>query len=169
MFCVACPSVSAVTLGLAFPALAIPLTTAASQKITAASQATEDGRLGEIVINPIVCRRRNIRHQSAKGIPKDIKSRKLHFVFRGGCKRGEYFADAAVSVFPQMYRRNIRSDKSLILSFSLFFVIISAGFSTIANCFTFPVTTVLLAITSFYICPSTSLTKRNGSLSAPVF
>ena len=34
---VACSSVSAVTLGLAFPALAIPLTTAASQKITAAS------------------------------------------------------------------------------------------------------------------------------------
>ena len=48
-------------------------------------------------------------------------------------------------------------------------VIISAGFSTIANCLTFTVTTVLLAVTSFYIRPSTSLAKRNGSFSAPVF
>ena len=45
----------------------------------------------------------------------------------------------------------------MILSFSLFFVIISAGFSTIANCLTFPVTTVLLAITSFiYALPHPS-------------
>ena len=142
---------------------------AAPEEVTAASQAAKNGCLGEFVINAIVCRRRNIRHQSAKGIPTDIKYRKLPFVFRGGCKRGEYFADAAVSVFPQMYRRNIRSDKSLILSFSLFFVIISAGFSTIANCFTFPVTTVLLTITSFYIRLSTSLAKSNGRLSSPVF
>ena len=72
-------------------------------------------------------------------------------------------------VFLQMYGRNMRLYKNLILSFSLFFVIISAGFSTIANCLTFPVTTVFLAITSFDVCPSASLAKCNGSLSTPVF
>ena len=72
---VACTSVPPVSLCLAIRALTIPLAAAAAQEETAASHAAQDGALGILVIKARIHGRCDIRRQTSKGIPADIKNR----------------------------------------------------------------------------------------------
>ena len=72
---VACASVPPVSLCLTVCALTIPLAAAAAQEEITAGQAVENGALGILVIKACVHGRRNIRCQSAEGIPANVKDR----------------------------------------------------------------------------------------------
>ena len=85
---VACAPVPPVSFRLTICALAIPLAAAAAQEETTASHAAQHGALGILVIKARVHGRRNIRCQSAEGIPADIENRDhigaiLHFLCSG--------------------------------------------------------------------------------------
>ena len=74
---IACASIPPVSLCLTVCALAIPLAAAAAQEEAAAGQAVENGALGKFIIKACVHGRRNIRCQSSKGIPANVKDRAL--------------------------------------------------------------------------------------------